>query len=139
MTDGIDIWADRFARGMVRAIAPPGFPIIVCLCGSTRFMEAWQKANLDETLAGRIVLAVGCNTKSDADLQRMGELSDEKKVELDALHKRKIDIADEILVLNVGGYVGSSTRSEVMHSRRLGKTIRWLEPEAVAFYSWFQQ
>ncbi len=73
---------------------------IVCLCGSTRFMEAWQKANLEETLAGRIVLSVGCNTKSDADLQRMGELSAEKKIELDELHKRKIDLADEILILN---------------------------------------
>ena len=76
-------------------------PTIVCLCGSTRFMEAWQAANLEETLAGRIVLSIGCNTKSDADLQRIGSLTPEKKLELDELHKRKIDLADEILVLNV--------------------------------------
>jgi cell division protein FtsB len=106
-------------------------PVIVCLCGSTRFMEAWQAANLSETLAGKIVLSIGCNTKSDADLQRMGELTDEKKAELDELHKRKIDLADEILVLNVGGYVGESTRSEVLHAQRGGKPIRWLEPDKI--------
>ena len=75
-------------------------PKIVCLCGSTRFMEAWQAANLSETLAGNIVLAVGCNTKSDADLQRLGRLTPEKKAELDELHLHKIDLADEVLVLN---------------------------------------
>jgi hypothetical protein len=103
-------------------------PRIVCLCGSTRFMEAWQEANLSETLAGRIVLSIGCNTKSDADLQRLGALSAEKKIELDELHKRKIDLADEILVLNVGGYIGSSTRSEIDYAMKHGKAIRWLEP-----------
>lgn len=103
-------------------------PVIVCLCGSTRFMEAFQAANLSETLAGRIVLSVGCNTKSDADLQSFGELTVEKKAELDKLHKRKIDLADEIIVLNVKGYIGSSTRSEIEHAKRGGKTIRYLEP-----------
>jgi hypothetical protein len=104
-------------------------PRVVCLCGSTKFMEAWQAANLSETLAGRIVLSIGCNTKSDADLQRMGELTAEKKAELDELHKRKIDLADECLFLNVGGYIGTSTRSELEYARRLGRPVRWLEPD----------
>lgn len=103
------------------------FPLIVCLCGSTRFMEAWQKANLEETLAGRIVLSIGCNTKSDADLQRLGELTAEKKAELDELHKRKIDLSDEVFVLNVGGYIGSSTRSEIDYAFANNKRIRFLE------------
>lgn len=102
------------------------FPIVVCLCGSTRFMEAFQAANLSETLAGRIVLTVGCNTKSDA----MLGISDEVKAKLDELHKRKIDMADEILVLNVGGYVGSSTRSEIDYAVAQGKRVRWLEETA---------
>lgn len=105
-------------------------PVIVCLCGSTRFMEAWQAANLSETLAGRIVLSIGCNTKSDADLQRLGSLTAGKKVELDELHKRKIDLADEVLILNVGGYVGESTRSEIEYAKRHHKPIRWLEPDS---------
>lgn len=106
-------------------------PVIVCLCGSTRFMDAWQAANLSETLAGRIVLMIGCNTKSDADAQRMGELTAEKKIELDVLHKEKIDLADEVLILNVGGYIGDSTRSEVRHALANGKTVRWLEPDKI--------
>ena len=102
-------------------------PKIVCLCGSTKFMEAFQQANLKETLAGRIVLSVGCNTKSDSDLMKIGELTEELKVKLDELHKRKIDLADEILVLNVGGYIGESTKSEIEYAKQNGKGIRYLE------------
>lgn len=102
-------------------------PTIVCLCGSTRFMEAFQQANLRETIAGRIVLSIGCNTKSDSDLMALGELTPEAKAQLDELHKRKIDLADEVLVLNVGGYVGTSTRSEIEYAREHGKPLRWLE------------
>ncbi len=105
------------------------FPVIVCLCGSTRFMEAFQAANLRETLAGRIVLSVGCNTKSDIDI--FGNLSPydagKLKEKLDELHKRKIDLADEILVLNVDGYVGESTRSEIEYAEEQGKAVRYLE------------
>lgn len=100
------------------------FPEIVCLCGSTRFMEAFQAANLRLTLAGKIVLSVGCNTKSDVGLG----ITPEVKVMLDDLHKRKIDMADSVLVLNVGGYIGDSTRSEVEYAKRNGKRVEYLEP-----------
>ncbi len=103
-------------------------PRIVCLCGSTRFIQAFQKANLHETLAGRIVLSIGCDTKSD---QVLG-LGPVDKTALDLLHLFKIDLADEILVLNVGGYVGESTRREIAYARMQGKRIRWVEPVAVA-------
>ena len=96
---------------------------IVCLCGSTRFMDVFQEANLRETLAGKIVLSVGCNTKSDA----MLGLSEGTKTELDALHKDKIDLADQVLILNVGGYIGQSTASEILHAWRTNKQICWLE------------
>lgn len=110
-------------------------PKIVCLCGSTRFMEAFQQANLRETLAGHIVLSVGCNTKSDVDLLAAGEMTEELKAQLDELHKRKIDLADEILVLNVGGYVGNSTRSEIKYALAAGKPVRLLEDQITAHYS----
>lgn len=103
-------------------------PMVVCLCGSSRFHQAWQDANLSETLAGKIVLSIGCNTKSDDDLIRAGVAIDKEM--LDLLHLFKIDMADEILVLNVGDYVGQSTRREIEYARRLGKRIRWLEPPA---------
>ncbi len=103
-------------------------PTIVTLCGSTRFSEAFQKANLAETLKGRIVLTIGCDMRSDGDL--FTSMSDEDraavKAQLDALHLKKIDMSDEILVLNVDGYIGDSTRSEIEHALRCGKRIRYL-------------
>lgn len=106
-------------------------PKVVCLCGSTRFMDAFQKANLRETIEGNIVLSVGCNTKSDLDLMTLGKMTQRTKDKLDVLHLRKIDLADEILVLNVDGYVGESTSNEVRYAQEHGKGIRWLEPEKI--------
>lgn len=105
-------------------------PRIVCLCGSTRFSEAYQQANLLETLAGNIVLTIGCDMRSNPDLftDKTQEYLDVIKAQLDELHKRKIELADEILVLNVGGYIGESTRSEIEHARKYHKVIRYLEP-----------
>ena len=107
----------------------PGFPRIVCLCGSTRFYEAWQEWNYRETMAGNIVLGVGfyphCADKAHAAHVGVGPGEKEK---LDELHKRKIDLADEVLVLNVGGYVGDSTRSEIDYATAHGKPVRYLEP-----------
>lgn len=105
-------------------------PKIVCLCGSTRFSDAFREANLRETLAGRIVLSIGCDMRSDADIfagMSEGELA-EIKAMLDELHKRKIDLADEVLVLNVRGYIGESTRSEIRYAVAHGKPLRFLEP-----------
>lgn len=112
------------------AVVKPERPTVVCLCGSTRFYEAFQQQNYWETLAGRIVLTVGCDTKADDDLfaNKTDAEKQEIKTRLDELHKRKIDLADEILVLNVGGYIGDSTRSEIEYATALGKNIRWLEP-----------
>lgn len=105
------------------------FPKIVCLCGSTRFYSEFQEANLRETLAGNIVLSIGCSMKSDQ--EHFGNLPEDElkviKTNLDELHKRKIDLADEILVLNVGGYIGDSTKSEIDYAITLNRGIRWLE------------
>lgn len=106
-------------------------PRIVCLCGSTRFWREFQRASLDETLAGRIVLSIGA--ASGTDEEHFGNLPREQynevKARLDELHLRKIDMADEVLVLNVGGYIGDSTRREVAYAQSLGRSIRWLEPD----------
>lgn len=107
-------------------------PRIVCLCGSTRFLQAFHTVNLRETLAGRIVLSIGCDTKSDADLLLAGQITEEDKKRLDELHLRKIDLADEILVLNVGGYVGESTRREIAYAQDHQKPLRWLETLVLA-------
>jgi hypothetical protein len=101
-------------------------PTVVCLCGSTRFIDVFQRAEFDETLKGRIVLTIGCDSKSDDELFR-GPDAAEIKARLDELHKRKIDLADEVLILNVGGYIGSSTKSELEYAVAHGKRVRWLE------------
>ena len=103
---------------------PNDTPTIVCLCGSTRFGDAFRAANLRETLAGKIVLTVGCDFKSDDALG----LTAEDKCRLDRLHLHKIDLADEILVLNVGDYIGESTANEIGYARFRGKPLRFLEP-----------
>jgi len=100
-------------------------PAIVCLCGSSRFGDAFRKANLQETLAGKIVLTVGCDFKSDGALG----LAPEIKERLDALHLQKIAIADEVFILNVNGYIGESTAGELRHAIELGKSVRFLEPD----------
>lgn len=104
-------------------------PTVVCLCGSTRFWREFQREGLAETMEGRIVLSIGAATGTDD--EHFGNLPKEEydriKGMLDTLHLRKIDLADEILVLNVDGYVGESTAREVAYARRHGKRIRWLE------------
>jgi hypothetical protein len=108
------------------------FPTIVCLCGSTKFGDAFKKAQLDETLSGKIVLTIGCNMRSDNDI--FGHLLESELVEiknkLDELHLRKIDLADEVLILNVNGYIGESTFRELDYAIKHDKKIRFLEPRA---------
>lgn len=100
-------------------------PTIVCLCGSGRFLKAFERAEFEETLAGKIVLTIGCNAH---DVARSADLAKHKPM-LDALHFCKIELADEVLVLNVGGYIGESTGRELAYARKLGKAIRLWEPE----------
>jgi hypothetical protein len=100
-------------------------PRKVCLCGSTRFKDAFVAANRAETLAGNIVLSVGM-FGHDEGLDMDGPI----KAMLDELHLHKIDLADEVLVLNPGGYVGSSTRREIEYAHARGKPVRYLEPVA---------
>jgi hypothetical protein len=99
------------------------WPRVVTLCGSTRFRAAFVDITRRETMAGRIVLAPGVFGHSG------DPLTDEDKRGLDDLHKRKIDMSHEILVLDVGGYVGESTRSEIAYSVETSKPVRYLSHE----------
>ena len=104
-------------------------PNIVCLCGSTRYWEAFRDVGLDLTMAGIIVLSIGIAAPDSMVLAHPEtEAGKAQKSMLDQLHKRKIDLADEILVLNMEGYIGDSTRSEIKHAEFRGKPIKWLFP-----------
>lgn len=105
-------------------------PEVVCLCGSTRFYDEFQQANYDLTMQGKIVLSVGFYPHAKAKHghgEGVGHNSAEK-VALDELHKRKIDLANRVLVLNVGGYIGESTRSEIDYAVARGVLVEYLEP-----------
>lgn len=95
---------------------------IVCLCGSTKFKEAFDKANKEETAKGKIVLTVACfGHLENLDMQGV-----DKKV-FDDVHFDKILLADEVLVLNVNGYIGSSTKNEIDFAKKNNKKIKYLE------------
>ena len=98
------------------------YPVIT-LCGSTRFKDQFLEAQKRLTLEGNIVISVGLfGHAGDDEVWREGT-----KEMLDDMHKRKIDMADGIFVINVGGYIGQSTRSEIDYARSHGKTIEYLE------------
>ena len=101
------------------------FPVIT-LCGSTRFKEQFMETQKRLTLEGYIVISVGLFGHSGDD----EVWTEGTKEMLDEMHKRKIDMADEIFVINVGGYIGQSTRSEIDYALAHGKTVRYLEESA---------
>lgn len=97
-------------------------PEIVCLCGSTRFKDEYRAENRRLTMQGKIVLSVGLFGHADNI-----DLSREEKEMLDELHKRKIDLADYVHVINPGGYIGDSTESEIKYAKEQGTPVSYLE------------
>ncbi len=98
------------------------YPVIT-LCGSTRFKDQFLEAQKRLTLSGNIVISVGLFGHSGDD----EVWTDGTKEMLDDMHKRKIDMADGIYVINVDGYIGQSTRSEIEYARSQGKSVEFLE------------
>ena len=108
---------------------PKDFPGIVCLCGSTRFSDAFHAMGWTLTLEGWIVLSIGvCKHAEDHGGEALGKHVAER---LDELHLRKIDLAEWVLILNVDGYIGESTAKELQYARSQGKRVTFLEPDKV--------
>lgn len=106
---------------------------VITLCGSTRFKDAFLEAQKQLTLDGNIVISVGLFGHSGDNEVWEGMDEDtltKTKLMLDDMHKRKIDMSDEIYVINVGGYIGDSTRSEIEYAKRTRKDIQYLEEPA---------
>jgi hypothetical protein len=102
----------------------------VCLCGSTRFWETFRDVGLDLTMAGIVVLTIGiCAPDSMVLANPDSDQAKRQKAMLDMLHKHKINLATQVLVLNVDGYIGDSTRSEIAHAEARRKVIKWLFPD----------
>jgi hypothetical protein len=101
----------------------PDRPEIVCICGSARFVDEMGAANRELTFAGAIVVAPGVFPGTEDE-----SMTDEQKAALGALHLRKVDLADRVLIVNPGGYIGESTRNEIAYARATGKPISFTHP-----------
>lgn len=100
---------------------PGGYPVIT-LCGSAKFMDKFIEMSAALTRQGNVVISLSMVKKNTADQDaKLHEL-------LDDIHKRKIDLSHSIYVLNVGGYIGESTRGEIEYARKTGKRVDYLEP-----------
>ena len=98
---------------------------VITLCGSTRFKDDFERINRELTLLGNIVISVGCFGHSG------DTFTEEQKVMLDDIHKRKIDMADTIYVINKDGYIGDSTRSEIKYAIAHGKQVILMEDDLI--------
>ena len=98
---------------------------VITLCGSTRFKDDFERINKELTLLGNIVISVGCFGHSG------DTFTEEQKVMLDDIHKRKIDMSDAIYVINKDGYIGDSTRSEIKYAIAHGKQVILMEDDLI--------
>lgn len=123
-SNGRPIWA----KSTNDSEGPVARPKIVCLCGSTRFTDEMLVKQWELTKEGCIVLSWCALPSSYFSGPHIGDLEGVREI-IDEVHKRKIDLADEVFILNIGGYIGESTRSELEYARAHGKTVKFLEPE----------
>lgn len=105
----------------------PDRPEIVCICGSTRFADEMAAANRELTFAGAIVVAPA-NFRHAQDHEAHAPITPEQTAALGALHLRKIDLADRVLIVNPGGYVGEATTREIAYARKKGKPVSFTDP-----------
>jgi len=109
-------------------------PKVICFCGSSRFIAEmailmWEFEKLGNICMGLHLMPNGYGEEKGhgAEYHHLAELEGCAE-QMDELHKRKIDLANEIFVVNVGGYIGSSTKSEIEYATVHGKPVRYLEP-----------
>lgn len=100
---------------------------VATLCGSTKFKDDFVRIQEELTLKGYIVISVGIFGHADKKYETV--LTEKVKIMLDDMHKRKIDMADEVFIINKGGYIGSSTKSEIEYAKDTGKPVVYMEIE----------
>ena len=96
---------------------------VVCLCGSRKFASEFVSEQTRLTLEGNVVLTPLFSFYN----VEMEELTEEQKIMLKKLHFKRIEMADEVLVINKNGYVGESTKKEIEYATSLNKKINYLE------------
>ena len=95
---------------------------VITLCGSARFKDEFRKQEQILSLKGYIVLSpIFFDDEIQTKLERT------KLEMLKLMHYRRIDLSDEILVINKNGYIGESTKKEIDYARNHNKKVRFLE------------
>jgi len=133
-SDGHTFACEKCGEWDARKLFPENFkkdrPKVICLCGSTRFTREMLIKQWEFTKQGYIVLS-WCALPDDYyegdEKAHIGDQEGVKKL-VDEVHKRKIDISDEVFVINIGGYIGDSTRSEIDYAIAHNKPVNYLEP-----------
>lgn len=100
---------------------------VFTICGSTRYMKEMQELALRLTWQGHVVLKPECDMKTPHSLWANPEVAERGKKRLDDVHRAKIRLCDEIIV--VGDHIGRSTRAEISYAALIGKKISFLEME----------
>lgn len=100
---------------------------VITLCGSTRFKNDFLRIQRDLTLSGHIVISVGLYGHADGEYEK--GINEEIKIMLDDMHKRKIDMSDEVFIINRDGYIGESTKSEIDYAINTGKKVSYMVNE----------
>jgi hypothetical protein len=101
---------------------------VICLCGSTRFTDQMLVKQWELTKSGNIVLSWCALPEWYFKGAHVGDAEGVKEI-VDEVHKRKIDLSDEVFVLNIGGYIGDSTRSEIDYAIAHNKPVVYMEPK----------
>jgi hypothetical protein len=102
---------------------------VICLCGSTRFTEVMLIKQWELTKQGHVVLSWCALPDSYLNGKERSHIGDQEGVKevVDEVHLRKIDLCDEVLVINVGGYIGMSTQKEIEYATAIGRPVLYLE------------
>ena len=106
----------------------PDRPSVVCLCGSTRFVDTFNEWRKRLTLEGKIVVSIEL-VLPQSEREDPQHSNFKVKQALDELHLRKIDLADEVFVIKKDGYIGESTSKEIAYAQKLGKSIKYMEEQ----------
>lgn len=91
---------------------------IITICGSLRFQKEMMELSEELELAGNCVLAPIYPVRQGKDAYTESEVS-----VLNAMHREKIKLSDAVFIVNVDGYMGDSTKSEMEYAKALGKEI----------------
>lgn len=125
-----DLWAITKHNENAQKEGEMERPKIICLCGSTRFTREMLIKQWELTKQGYIVVS-WCALPDDyfegEDKTHIGDQEGVKEL-IDKVHLRKIDLADEVFVLNIGGYIGESTSNEIHYAKVVGKPVKYMEP-----------